>query len=97
MAATTVIVVVGPETPHERSKYDVMCWHAAPDASIWLLARTRHPFYLRKSFPEVENQTSSSFLGSPMEWKRTKQNFGMPQVSERGERTATTVSEGGNR
>ena len=44
MAATTVIVVARPETPHERSKYDVMCWHAAPDAScIWLLAHTSPP------------------------------------------------------
>lgn len=97
MASTTVTVAAGPETPHERSKYDVMCWHGAPDAScICLPARTRRPLYLRKSFPEVENPTSSSFLGFPMEWRRRRLNFGTPQVSERGERTATRVSGGGN-
>ena len=98
MAATAAIVVEGPVTLHERSKDDVTCWNAAPDAScIWSLARPRHPLCPHTSFLEVEGLTSSSFLGFLREWTMTRQNFGTPQASEKGERTATTESEGDNR
>ena len=96
-AVTAAIVVAGPVTPHERWKDDVMCWNAAPDAScIWSLARTRRPLYPHTSLLEVEDLTSSNFLGFPMVWRRTRQNLGTPLASEKGERTETIESEGDN-